>query len=228
MQEPNALRQDDDPDPPSDAEVTPRGPSADTPIVSDEPRLSRKGAWIAMAAVALALGLLWAGPDLLEDTASDDGSGLVVFENPGDVNDADATGKVAPLGFTLKDMNGVDVKLSSFKGKIILLNFWATWCPPCKVEIPYLVELQNQYKDDLVILGFSVDDTPAQLRPFAEEYKINYPLLVGNGREDVQDAFGPMWGIPVSVVVGRDGTIVKKHSGIASKEQIEREIQALL
>lgn len=224
MQEPNAFGHDDDHHPRPDAEGAPTVPSADAPIEPHEPRLSRRGAWIAMAAVALALGLLWAGPGLLED----DGSGLVVFENPGDVNDADATGKVAPLGFTLKDMNGVDVKLASFKGKIILLNFWATWCPPCKVEIPYLVELQDQYRNDLVILGFSVDDTPAQLRPFAAEYKINYPLLVGNGREDVQDAFGPMWGIPVSVIVGRDGKIVKKHSGIASKEQIEREIQALL
>ena len=228
MQQPNALGPDNDPDRQTDAEGITPSSAADGPIAADEPRLSRKGAWIAMAAVALALGLLWAGPDLLEDTASDDGSGLIVFDNPGDVNDAEATGKVAPLGFTLKDMNGVDVKLASFKGKIILLNFWATWCPPCKVEIPYLVELQNQYKDDLVILGFSVDDTPADLRPFAVEYKINYPLLVGNGREDVQDAFGPMWGIPVSVIVGRDGKIVKKHSGIASKEQIEREIQALL
>ena len=222
MQEQNALGHDDDPDLP--AEGSPPESAAEAPVEPDEPRLSRKGAWIAMAAVALALGLLWAGPDLLED----EGPGLVVFDNPGDVNDADATGKVAPLGFTLKDMNGVDVKLASFKGKIILLNFWATWCPPCKVEIPYLVELQHQYQDDLVILGFSVDDTPAQLRPFAAEYGINYPLLVGNGREDVQDAFGPMWGIPVSVIVGRDGKIVKKHSGIASKEQIEREIQALL
>jgi peroxiredoxin len=199
---------------------------AGAPDRIEEPRLSRRGAWIAMGAVALALGLLWAAPDLLDESASE--NGLVVFDNPGDVNDADAIGKDAPLAFTLKDMNGVNVKLASFRGKIILLNFWATWCPPCKVEIPYLVELQDQYRDDLVILGFSVDDTPEQLQPFATEYKINYPLLVGNGREDVQDAFGPMWGIPVSVIIGRDGKIVKKHSGIASKEQIEREIQALL
>jgi thiol-disulfide isomerase/thioredoxin len=205
MQDENQPTQDATPD------VTPPDVSADSPATAEEPRLSRKGAWIAMGAVALALALLWVAPDLLEDQ---DGSGLVVFDNPGDVNDADATGKVAPLGYTLKDMNGVDVKLASFKGKIILLNFWATWCPPCKVEIPYLVELQEQYRNDL--------------QPFASEYKINYPLLVGSGREEVQDAFGPMWGIPVSVIIGRDGTIVKKHSGIASKEQIEREIKALL
>ena len=135
---------------------------------------------------------------------------------------------MAPLDFTLKDMDGVDVALSSFKGKVILLNFWATWCGPCKAEIPDLVTLQAQYKDDLVVLGVSIDDTPEKLRPYAAEYKMNYPVLVGNGREDVQDAFGPLWGIPVSVIVGRDGRIAKKHSGIGTREQFEREIKALL
>jgi thiol-disulfide isomerase/thioredoxin len=125
-------------------------------------------------------------------------------------------------------MNGADVKLASFKGKVILLNFWATWCGPCKAEIPSLVELQQQYAGDLVILGFSVDDTVEKMRPYADQYKINYPLLVGNGREDIQEAFGPLFGIPVSVIIGRDGTIAKKHSGIATKSQFEREIKALL
>ena len=125
-------------------------------------------------------------------------------------------------------MNGADVKLASFKGKVILLNFWATWCGPCKAEIPSLVELQKQYADDLVVLGFSVDDTVDKMKPYAAQYKINYPLLVGNGREDVQEAFGPLFGIPVSVIIGRDGKIAKKHSGIATKSQFEREIKALL
>ena len=139
-----------------------------------------------------------------------------------------AVGKPAPLDFTLKDMNGVDVKLASFKGKVILLNFWATWCGPCRAEIPSLVELQEQYGDDLVVLGFSVDDPAEKLKPYATEYKMNYPVLVGKDREDVQDAFGPLFGIPVSVIIGRDGIIAKKHSGIATKEQFEREIKALL
>ena len=147
---------------------------------------------------------------------------------PGEPEDAEAAGKPAKLDFTLKDMHGVDVHLESFKGKVILLNFWATWCGPCRAEIPSLVELQEQYKDDLVILGLSVDDTAEKLLPYAAEFKMNYPVLVGNGREDVQEAFGPLFGIPVSVIIGRDGVIAKKHSGIATKEQIEREIQTLL
>ena len=125
-------------------------------------------------------------------------------------------------------MNGVDVRLESFKGKVILINFWATWCGPCRVEIPYLIELQRQYPDDMVVLGVSVDDTAEKLKPYATEMKINYPLLVGNGRQDFQDAFGPLWGIPVTVFVGRDGRIHKKHSGSASKEQLEHEIASLL
>ena len=134
----------------------------------------------------------------------------------------------APLHFTLKDMNGVDVKLASFKGKIILVNFWATWCPPCKVEIPDLIELQKKYGEDLVILGVSIDDKPDQLKPFADEYDVNYPLLVGEGREDVQDAFGPMWALPSTAIIGRDGKIAQKHTGIRTKEQFENEIKALL
>jgi thiol-disulfide isomerase/thioredoxin len=158
----------------------------------------------------------------------DEGAGRAEADFPGEPDDVKAAGQPAPLHFTLKDMNGADVKLASFKGKVILLNFWATWCGPCKAEIPSLVELQHQYADDLVVLGFSVDDTVDKMKPYAAQYKINYPLLVGNGREDVQEAFGPLFGIPVSVIIGRDGKIAKKHSGIATKSQFEREIKALL
>lgn len=192
-----------------------------------EPRLSRRAAWLAMGAVALALGLIWMAPGL-GDTHVEDTAGGEATEYPGDPDDDTVTGKAAPLHFTLKDMNGVDVKLAAFKGKVILLNFWATWCGPCKAEIPSLVELQEQYGDDLVVLGFSVDDPVEKMRPYAAEYKINYPLLVGNGREDVQEAFGPLYGIPVSVIIDREGRIAKKHSGIASKAQFEREIKSLL
>jgi thiol-disulfide isomerase/thioredoxin len=185
-------------------------------------RSSRKATWLAMGAVALALGLIWLAPGI-GDHSEDS-----VVEFAGEPEDADVVGKPARLDFTLKDMNGVDVHLASFKGKVILLNFWATWCGPCKAEIPSLVELQDEYADDLVVLGLSVDDTAEKLLPYAAEYQMNYPVLVGNGREDVQEAFGPLFGIPVSVIIGRDGLIAKKHSGIATKEQFEREIKSLL
>jgi thiol-disulfide isomerase/thioredoxin len=160
----------------------------------------------------------------------DDTHGLLVPEavEAAAAASCDKSAKDAPLNYTIKDMNGVDVKLASFKGKVILLNFWATWCGPCKAEIPGFVELQKQYANDLVILGLSVDDPVDKLKPYAAQYKINYPVLVGLGRDDVQDAFGPLWGIPVSFVIGRDGKICKKHMGIAPKAQFEKEIKALL
>jgi thiol-disulfide isomerase/thioredoxin len=141
----------------------------------------------------------------------------------------DARAKPANLDFVLKDMTGGDLKLADLKGKVILLNFWATWCGPCKVEIPHFVELQDKYRDQgVVFLGFSVDDPVEKLKPFAAEYKINYPVLLGDGREDVQDAFGPIWGIPVTVMIGRDGSICKRYMGLATPEQFEKELQALL
>ena len=136
--------------------------------------------------------------------------------------------KPAKLDFTIKDLDGRDVSLTSFKGKVILLNFWATWCGPCKAEIPGFVELQTAYKNDLVVIGYSVDDKPAQARTFANEFKMNYPILLGDGREDVQDAFGPIWGIPASFLISRDGRVCKKHLGIAPKAVFEKEIKALL
>jgi thiol-disulfide isomerase/thioredoxin len=203
------------------------GDGVEEAVREGEGRPSRRSMFLAMGAVALALGLIWLAPGIGEhsEDASSDGT---ITEYPGEPDDAQATGKPAPLHFTLKDMNGADVQLASFKGKVILLNFWATWCGPCKAEIPSLVELQEQYGDDLVVLGFSVDDTVEKMRPYAAQYKINYRLLVGNGREDVQEAFGPMYAIPVSVIIGRDGKIAKKHSGIATKAQIEREIKRLI
>lgn len=182
------------------------------------PRLSRGGAWLAMGAVAAALLLIYLAP----------GAGPVHQDDLGHEADAAIVGSPAPMHFTLKDMNGVDVKLSSFKGKIVMLNFWATWCPPCKVEIPDLVELQKKYGNDLVILGVSIDDTPEQLKPFAAEYHVNYPLLVGKGRDEVAEAFGGTWALPSTAIIGRDGKIAQKHTGIRSKEQFESDIKALL
>jgi len=110
----------------------------------------------------------------------------------------------------------------------VLLNFWATWCGPCKAEIPAFVELQQQYGDKLAIVGFSVDDTAEQAKAFAAEYKMNYPILLGEGREDLQDAYGPIWGIPASFLISRDGLVCRKHLGIAPKSVFEKEIVALL
>jgi cytochrome c biogenesis protein CcmG/thiol:disulfide interchange protein DsbE len=142
----------------------------------------------------------------------------------------DAKRKPAPLDFTVKDMNGRDVRLSDYKGQVILVNFWATWCGPCKHEIPAFVELYNAYKDKgFAVLGISTDDTPEQLKKFAQQMKMTYPVLVGSNRSDIiDDAYGPMWGIPVSFLIMKDGSICHKYMGLVTKEQLERELKALL
>ena len=188
-----------------------------------------------IALIAVSVPFVWqhdleAGPAAAAvDLVASHGSDAVTAaegEQAGDACMADA--KPAKLDFVIKDLDGKDVSLASFKGKVILLNFWATWCGPCKAEIPGFVELQDKYRNDLVVVGYSVDDKAPQARAFANEYKMNYPILLGDGREDVQDAFGPIWGIPASFIISRDGKVCRKHLGIAPKAVFEKEIKALL
>jgi peroxiredoxin len=139
------------------------------------------------------------------------------------------TRKKANLNFTVKDINGKDVRLSQYKGKVVLLNFWATWCKPCRVEIPALTALYRDYKDDgFVVLGVSVDSEVAAIKPFARVMKINYPVLIGAGHEDLSAAFGPFLGFPTSVLVKRDGAICVRQVGMLSRSQLEQQIGELL
>jgi peroxiredoxin len=178
-----------------------------------------KSRWIAAVAAACAVALLTV-PWMLR------GSGREKVAGP----PADAKEKVkepANLDLTLKDMNGASVRLADYKGKVILLNVWATWCGPCQTEIPELVESYETYKDKgVVILGVSLDDTAEMLRAYAPKKKITYPMLLM--QDDVDQAYGPFFGVPVTIFIGRDGIISRKHLGPVSKEQVDREIKALL
>jgi thiol-disulfide isomerase/thioredoxin len=139
------------------------------------------------------------------------------------------TRQKANLNFIVKDIDGKDVRLSQYKGKVVLVNFWATWCKPCRVEIPALTALYRDYKDQgFVVLGVSVDSEVSAIKPFARVMKMNYPVLVGAGREDVSDAFGPFVGFPTSVLVKRDGAVCVRHVGMLSRAQLEKQIGALL
>lgn len=141
----------------------------------------------------------------------------------------DADGKLANLDFVLKDVGGQDVALSAYKGKVILLDFWATWCAPCRIEIPNFVDLYEKYRSSgFVVLGISVDDPVSALQSFTKQFKMSYPVLVGADRDDVKNAFGPPVGFPTSFVIGRDGKICASHTGFAPKEQFEQEVQSLL
>ncbi len=140
-----------------------------------------------------------------------------------------ANAKPANMNFTLKDLGNNDVKLTSLKGKVVLLDFWATWCGPCKIEIPWFIEFQQKYgKDGLQVVGVSIDDTLEKLKPYTTQMKMNYLVLQGLNHDDVQDAYGPMFGIPVTVLISRDGKVCSKHVGLSSKDSFEKEIKSLL
>jgi peroxiredoxin len=138
--------------------------------------------------------------------------------------------KAANLNFQFKDLQGKTVSLSDYKGKVILLDFWATWCPPCRKEIPGFIELYNTYKSrGLVVVGVSMDDAGdiADVKRYATQIKMNYPILLGAGREDdLKPSFGEL-PLPTSFVIARDGRICGRHDGLTAKEQVEREITAL-
>jgi len=135
----------------------------------------------------------------------------------------------APLDFTLKDMNGDEVNLADFQGRPLIINFWATWCGPCKHEIPAFIDLVEKYHDQkLTVLGISVDDPPEDLLPFAAEYGINYPILVGLGREDIAEAYGAHIVVPVSWFIRPDGTVYYKHMGTQTPEWFEEQVLAIL
>ena len=190
----------------------------------------------AIALVAISIPFVWQQPHA-DSTAPSNAVAAVTpaashEAEPGQTAGAScmADAKAANWDFKLKDVEGKEVLLSSFKdqGKVVLLNFWATWCGPCKAEIPGFVELQEKYRDKLTIIGYSVDDTAELAKKYAEQYKMNYPILLGEGREDVQDAYGPIWGIPASFIISKDGKVCRKHMGIAPKAVFEKEVLALM
>jgi peroxiredoxin len=138
-------------------------------------------------------------------------------------------GMAANLAFTLKDMTGHDVRLADLKGKPVIVNFWATWCTPCLLETPDLVELADQYRSrGLAIVGISFDDAPNEVKEFAAQFKVNYPLLIGKDREDVFNAFGLKDGLPTSVFIRADGTIAGRLEGLNTKAYFQQQIEELL
>jgi thiol-disulfide isomerase/thioredoxin len=140
-----------------------------------------------------------------------------------------ADAKPANLNFTFKDLHGKSVTLSDYKGKVILLDFWATWCPPCRKEIPGFIELYNTYKSrGLVVVGVSMDEDPPDVEHYAAQIKMNYPILLGFGRDDdLKPAFGEL-PLPTSFVIARDGRICARHDGLTTKDQVEHEITGVL
>jgi peroxiredoxin len=136
--------------------------------------------------------------------------------------------KTAPE-FSLKDSNGQTVHLADYKGKVVLLDFWATWCGPCKVEIPWFIEFEQQFKDrGFAVLGVSMDeDGWDAVKPYMEDLKINYRILLGN--EQVSDTYGGVDSLPTTLLIDRQGKIASVHIGLAmGKEEFRNDIDRLL
>lgn len=130
--------------------------------------------------------------------------------------------------FSLKDSNGREVKLSEYKGKVVLLNFWATWCGPCKIEIPWFVDFEQKFKDrGFAVLGVSMDeDGWESVKPYIEDRKINYRMVIGN--DEVADLYGGVSSLPTSFMVDQNGRIASVHVGLVSKSVYQNEIEQLL
>jgi thiol-disulfide isomerase/thioredoxin len=145
---------------------------------------------------------------------------------PGSGDDTTAT-RVS-LNFTLKDMSGKDVRLADYAGKPLLINFWATWCAPCKDEIPALIAVNAKYKaQGLTILGVSIDDSPEDLQKFAGQFGMTYPVLVGFGHDDMLESFEASFAVPVSWFIRKDGSVYLKHEGTQTREWFEQQVKAL-
>jgi thiol-disulfide isomerase/thioredoxin len=136
-------------------------------------------------------------------------------------------GVLAP-DFTLESLDGKTVRLSDFRGKGVLLNFWATWCQPCKIEMPWFAELQKKYgPQGLQIVGVAMDDaSPKEIGEFANDLGVNYPILVG--KEAVGDAYGGVQFLPATFYIGRDGKVVDKVFGLKGRGEIEENIKKAL
>jgi cytochrome c biogenesis protein CcmG/thiol:disulfide interchange protein DsbE len=129
--------------------------------------------------------------------------------------------------FSLQDLDGQPLQLANYRGKVVLLNFWATWCGPCRGEIPHFVGLQNQYREPgFQIIGISMDDGPKPVREFYQQFKMNYPVALGT--EKMAQSYGGVLGLPVTFLIGRDGQIAAKHTGEVQMPALEEEIKSLL
>ncbi len=181
----------------------------------EEARVATKGKVLIGAALAVALvaGLYlinryWIAPALTTQAMS---SG----DHPG----------APPI--SLIDITGKRLELADYKGKVVVLDFWATWCGPCRIEIPGLIEMQDKYSSQgFSVIGISMDDEPGPVVEFYREFKMNYPVAVGNQR--VGELYGGILGLPTTFLIGRDGRIYAKHTGATSPAVFEDEVQQLL
>jgi len=193
----------------------PSAPEAVPAPVYQPPSINhaRRNAWILVVLI-IVVAIMLLAPRLVK-------------YKPANVITSDPKGQVAP-DFALKDINGKTVRLSDFKGKVIVLNFWATWCPPCKTEMPWLVDLENKYRaQGIEIVGVALDEAPPkEIASFAREMQLNYPVLIGD--DNTSDAYGDVQMLPTTFYIGRDGKIVSRVVGLVGQREIEDSMKQAL
>ena len=146
---------------------------------------------------------------------------------PGGV--CDAAPQDAPLDFVLKDLNDNPVSLARYSGNVIVLNFWATWCTPCRIEVPRLIKLQDQFRaKGLTVVGLSMDTELQKVRDYAQRTGINYPILVIGTDHAIEKAYAPIWGVPSTVLIRRNGLICRRQMAFVSDRDFENRIRGLL
>lgn len=181
--------------------------------------------WILICSFVLAIGVL-----LLFYFKSADFSGRKDFHaNEGLVLPPDHSSTRSGFPFSFKTITGDTISASYLSGKVVFLNFFATWCPPCKAEVPTLARLYNKYKSDgFIVVGICVDqsDPLRKVKEFAEKYKINYPIVLAT--RDVVEFFGGVSTIPTSFIIDRDGRIRTRIVGYRDEKDLEQAIKKLL
>jgi thiol-disulfide isomerase/thioredoxin len=180
---------------------------------------------LILGVVLFATSVMWAATRYARDVraghggAPDAASGehvtVQLFKNPAPVGD-----------FAVADLDGRPITAASLKGKVTIINFWATWCGPCRAEIPDLVALQDKYRDHLQVVGISEDEAPPEtVKRFAAQYRVNYPIVMIT--PELEKTFGSTYAIPTSFILDREGRIVQKHVGMLQTTLTEAETSVL-
>jgi len=193
--------------------------AARPPVQSSAPQSSRL-LTIGIIIAAVALAMFWVKQDR---DASKSKAGAGTLAGPSAVK----VGNAAPK-LVLKNLDGKTVNLEDLKGKVVIVDFWATWCQPCTIMIPWLVEFRNRYASQgLEIVGVAMDDEGIEaVKPFVDKNKMNYPVLLGN--EGAANDWGGVYGLPTSFMIDRQGKIRITHQGLIGKDIIEKDIRSLL
>jgi thiol-disulfide isomerase/thioredoxin len=158
---------------------------------------------------------------------SDTPGGAPAASSPAPDASSTSGAEVAPA-WTLKNLDGKPVSLADFKGQVVVLDIWATWCPPCRAEIPHFIEIQNEYKDKgVTVVGMSVDSTgPADVAKFVKDNGMNYPIVMAD--DATATAYGADQGIPFTLVIDKHGNVVSRHLGLTDKDVFEDDIKKAL